>query len=64
MDRKKFLITGGRLFLLAGITALTGYLALKDKVTARCEVSGACKNCSRISECKLPQAKEAENGKQ
>jgi len=64
MDRKRFIIACGRLLLLAGIVVTTFWLIFKNKITAGCEVSGACKNCGRFSECELPQAKEAKYGKE
>jgi hypothetical protein len=58
MDRKDFFKTTGRLLILGGITASTGYLVLNKKVTASCSVSPTCKNCGEFSKCELPQAKE------
>jgi hypothetical protein len=64
MDRNRFIITGGRLLLLAGIFASIFWLIFKNRVTTDCKVSAACKNCSRFSECELIQEKEAEYGKE
>ncbi len=64
MNRKKFIQTGGRLLLLGGIAASTGYLVVNKKVTTACSVSPVCENCGKFSKCELPQAKEVKNGKE
>lgn len=58
MERKDFLKTVGRLLLLGGITASTGYLILNKKVSAACSVSPTCTICGEFQKCKLPQAIE------
>lgn len=63
MDRKEFLKTGGRLMLLGGIAASTGYLFLNNRVDAKCTVSSTCVNCGKFSKCELPQVKEVKDGK-
>jgi len=64
MDRKKFIQTGGRLLLLGGLTAASGYLILNNRVTTVCSVSPTCENCGEFSKCELPQAKEVKDGKE
>ena len=64
MDRKNFLQTAGRLFLLGGLGATSGYLVLNNKVTASCSVSPTCKSCGEFSTCELPQAKEVSDGRE
>jgi len=64
MNRKKFIQTSGRLLLLGGMAASTGYLVVNRKVTANCSVSPACENCGIFAKCELPQAKEVKNGKE
>lgn len=63
MDRKQFLIKGGRILILGGIAACTGYLVVNDKVDASCSVSSSCEKCGKLTSCELPQAKEVGNGK-
>jgi hypothetical protein len=63
MNRKKFIQTGGRLLLLGGLAASTGYLVVNRKVTASCSVSPTCQNCGKFESCVLPQAEEVKNGK-
>ncbi|WP_340110856.1 hypothetical protein [Maribellus mangrovi] len=64
MDRKKFIQTGGRLLLLGGFAAASGYLVMNKKVSATCSVSPTCENCGKFSKCELPQAKEVKDGKE
>jgi len=64
MDRRKFIQKGGRLFLLGGLTATSGYLILNKKVSASCSVSPTCKNCGKFVKCELPQAKEVRDGRE
>ena len=63
MNRKEFFNTAGRLLILGGITASAGYLAVNNKVTARCSVSPVCNSCNKFSKCALPQAKETKENK-
>ncbi|WP_167615242.1 hypothetical protein [Maribellus sediminis] len=63
MDRKKFIQTGGRLLLLGGIVAASGYLVMKNRVTASCSVSPTCGNCGKYSKCELPQAEDFKSRK-
>jgi hypothetical protein len=63
MDRKEFFNTTGRLLILGGITASTGYLVLNKMVSAACSVSPTCNSCGKFSKCELPQAKEVKDGK-
>ena len=58
MNRKEFFKTTGRLLIIGGMTAATGYLFVEKKITASCSVSPACKNCGEFSKCELPQAVE------
>jgi hypothetical protein len=63
MNRKDFIKTTGRLLILGGITASTGYLVINKKVTATCSVSPTCKNCGIYDDCSEPEVKEKRNGK-
>jgi len=63
MDRKEFFKTTGRLLILGGITASTGYLVINKKVTASCSVSPTCKKCEIYSNCIEPEVKEERDGK-
>ncbi|SHF68922.1 hypothetical protein SAMN05444274_107195 [Mariniphaga anaerophila] len=63
MDRKEFLKTGGRILILGGMAATTGYLVVRKKVDATCSVSPACQRCGKFAKCELPQAKEVKDGK-
>lgn len=62
MNRKDFFRTTGRLFMLGGITAATGYLVVQKKVDTTCSVAPGCQKCGKFSTCELPQAKEVKNG--
>jgi len=57
MNRKEFFKTGGRLLLLGGLTASTGYLFINRKVSADCTVSPACNSCGIYSDCVNPAVK-------
>ncbi|MFV0592424.1 MAG: hypothetical protein ACK5M7_13640 [Draconibacterium sp.] len=57
-SRRKFIQNGGRLLLLGGLTAVSGYLILNKKISASCSVSPTCKNCGKFSKCELPQVIE------
>lgn len=61
MNRKEFLIAGGRIFILGGMAASAGYLILNNKVDVNCTASSSCTKCSRLSECELPEAEEVKN---
>ena len=64
MNRKEFLKTGGRILILSGMAATTGYLVVNQKVDATCSVSPACQKCGQFAKCDLPQAIEIkQNGK-
>jgi hypothetical protein len=58
MNRKEFLKTGGRILILGGMAATTGYLVVNQKVDATCSVSSACQKCGQFAKCELPQAIE------
>lgn len=58
MNRKAFILTGGRLIVLGGIAASAGYLITNKKVDVACTVSSACAKCHRLEGCSLPQAEE------
>ena len=58
MNRKEFIKRTGRLLLLGGITATSGYLILNKKVTASCTKSDACSKCGEFAKCELPQAQQ------
>ena len=61
MNRKAFILTGGRLIILGGIAASAGYLIANNKVDASCTVSSSCEKCNRLSGCNLPQAEEVKD---
>ncbi len=63
MNRKDFINTGARIFILGGMAASAGYLAFSKKIDTSCSISPSCKKCDRFSGCDLPQAKEAADGK-
>jgi len=63
MNRKEFIRSGGRVLILGGMAVSTGYLFAKRKVDLTCTTSSTCKECSELSACKLPQAKELKDGK-
>lgn len=58
MNRKEFLKTGGRILILSGMAATTGYLVVNQKVDTSCSVSPACQKCGQFAKCELPQAVE------
>ncbi len=58
MNRKEFLKTTGRILILGGMAATTGYLVVNQKVDVTCSLSPACQKCGVFSECELPQAVE------
>jgi hypothetical protein len=64
MNRKEFLKTGGRILILGGMAATTGYLVVNQKVDATCSVSSACQKCGRFAKCELPQAIETKQAQQ
>ena len=51
---KKSLRTAGFAVLAGG----SGYLLLRDKSDEPCDFEFVCKNCKKLKECKLPEAKE------
>lgn len=57
MNRKKFIETGGRLLMLGGLAAASGYLVLNRKVTTTCSISPTCQNCGKVSACINPEVK-------
>lgn len=61
MNRKEFILTGGRIIILGGIVTSAGYLIVNKKVDATCSVSSSCEKCVRFSDCDLPQTKEVRN---
>ncbi|HZH74175.1 MAG TPA: hypothetical protein VFD91_16890 [Mariniphaga sp.] len=63
MNRKEFIRSGGRVLILGGMALSTGYLFARKKVDLTCSSSSACKECSELSACKLPKAKELKDGK-
>jgi hypothetical protein len=63
MNRKDFIKTTGRILILGGMAASTGYLVVNKKVDATCSVSPTCQKCGKFSNCELPQAKEVADGK-
>lgn len=58
MNRKEFLKTTGRILILGGMAATTGYLVVNQKVDVTCSLSPACQKCGEFSVCELPQAAE------
>ncbi len=63
MNRKDFIKTTGRILILGGITASTGYLVINKQVTATCSVSPSCKKCGIYDDCVEPEVKKERNGK-
>ncbi len=53
MQRRRFIQQGSRLVLLGSLAAMTGYLALTDKIGSRRGCSGklACERCSQRVGC-------------
>jgi hypothetical protein len=64
MNRKEFLKTGGRILILSGMAATTGYLVVNQKVDTTCSVSPACQKCGQFVKCDLPQAIETRTTEQ
>lgn len=64
MKRKEFLKTGGRLLILGGMVATTGYLVVSQKVDTTCSVSTACQKCGEFAQCELSQALETKQADQ
>lgn len=62
MDRKDFFRSAGRLLMLGGLVAASGYLVVNKKVTSGCVESGLCRNCGKFSKCTLPEAQETKSG--
>lgn len=58
MDRKNFFTTAGRLLLLGGLAGSTVFLITKNRISAECTVSAACKNCGSLNTCTLPRAEK------
>lgn len=58
MNRKDFIIAGGRMLVLAGMAATTGYLVVNDKIETTCSKSAACTKCGQFTGCELPLAKD------
>ncbi len=58
MDRRNFFKSGGRLFLLGGMAAFTGYLAVNGQVEKRgtCKIASHCKGCTKLTACSDEQA--------
>jgi len=58
VDRRKFIKTFGRGMILAGLSATTGYLVLKNhsNTESTCEFDFICENCKKHSSCSLPEA--------
>ena len=59
-DRRKFIKTIGRGMILTGLSAVTGYLILKDdsQVKNACDFDFICAKCRKHSSCSLPEAKK------
>lgn len=58
MDRRKFISTIVRGTILTGITAMSGYLLLRDGNSETCDFDFFCKNCRKLDNCKLPEASQ------
>lgn len=62
MDRRKFLILGGRLLLGGAIVLFLGRLLSHRRIRPfidgndRCDRKGLCRGCGEASRCSLPQA--------
>jgi hypothetical protein len=58
MNRKEFLKTGTRIFILAGMAASTGYLVINNRIDSTCSKPTVCNKCGQFTGCELPLAKE------
>jgi hypothetical protein len=58
MDRRNFFKSGGRLLLLGGMAAVTGYLAVNGKLekSGTCKIASHCRGCSKLKACSEDQA--------
>ena len=67
MNRRKFISTIVRGTILTGITAMSGYLLLREVKSETCDFDFICKNCRKLENCKLPEAnnyKKTESNKE
>jgi len=57
-NRREFIKAVSRNLLLGGMAGLSGYLVFRENRggDAYCNFDFACKNCSRLQKCKLPEA--------
>ncbi len=44
--------------ILGAMAALTVWVMTRERSETTCSVSPACKNCSKFSDCELPQAEK------
>jgi hypothetical protein len=65
MDRKEFIKTSGRWMILGVLTAFTGGLVLKRRISVNkdaCSISsGRCRECAILASCNLPEAVKLRN---
>ena len=63
MNRRNFIDKAGRGFFLGGIALVAGVLVARRQVVhgSSCTANFHCKNCSRLSECQLPEAETERN---
>ncbi len=57
-NRRKFINSVGRIFMLGTFTGGTVWLASRNKIDLSCSTEGGvCKSCSLYADCNLDQAK-------
>jgi hypothetical protein len=63
MDRRNFLRNGGRLLMLGGMAAGTGWLVSRGQVgkPGSCSIASRCNGCSKLSGCSDDQAVQFRN---
>jgi len=60
MERRELFKNAGRLLMLGGFAAGTGYLWHQDKLvtSGKCSIATNCKGCGKNSSCSLDQAEQ------
>ncbi len=63
MNRKKFIELSGRGILLGGLAIVSGVLVSRRQVSldTNCSANFQCRNCGKLSKCKLPEAETERN---
>jgi len=57
-SRREFINKSLRMAGMAVLVGGSGYLLLRDDNGESCDFDFVCKNCRKLKECKLPEAKE------